>query len=46
LLDFSIIAKKEGIKRINVIMHGWTLWSSGKITSDEVTQFIKAYDEA
>lgn len=42
--DFAKIAKKEDIKRLSIIMHGWTLWSSGKLTSNEVTNFIKAYD--
>lgn len=46
MMDFAKQAKRDNIKRINMIMHAWTLWSAGKITSEEVTLFLKNYDEA
>lgn len=46
LEKFAGIAKAEGIKRINMVIHGWTLWSSGKVSAEEVTSFLLAYDNA
>lgn len=46
LKTFAATAKKEGLKRINLLMHAWTLWSTGKIDSYDVTIFLKDYDEA
>lgn len=34
MMDFAKQAKRDNIKRINMIMHAWTLWSAGKITSE------------
>jgi len=34
------------IPRISLVMHAWTLWSTGKITSIDVTNFLYDYDSA
>jgi len=45
LREFAVIGKQQHIKRINMVMHGWTLWSAGKISADEVNHFLSIYDE-
>ena len=42
---FAVAAKRSGLKRLNLVMHGWTLWSSGIIDSQEVLKFLQQYDE-
>lgn len=46
LIEFAKTAKRDQFKRLNVIMHGWTLWSSGKINAEEVKLFLKTFDQA
>ena len=30
-MKFAVAAKKKGLKRPNVLVHTWALWSFGKI---------------
>lgn len=46
LTKFAITARQSGIKRVSLIMHAWTLWSTGKISSVDVTYFLSVYDNA
>lgn len=46
LTSFAKKAKQEGIKRINLLMHAWTLWSTGRIESSDVTSLLLEYDKA
>ena len=46
LCEFAVVGKREGMKRINMTMHGWTMWSSGKISRDDVLVFLKCFDAA
>ena len=45
LTSFAITAKKQGLKRLNLVMHGWTLFSSGIINSRDVNTFLQSYDD-
>ena len=41
----SMIRKEEkGIPRINLVMHAWTLWSSGQINSNDVMAGLSEFD--
>lgn len=46
LKEFAVLARKAGIQRLNLLMHCWTLWSTGKIVSDNVTEVLLCYDQA
>lgn len=46
LIDFARAAKRDQFKRLHIIMHAWTLWSSGKINAEEVKLFLKTFDQA
>jgi hypothetical protein len=46
LKSFAGRAKQDGIKRISLLMHAWTLWSTGRIDSEEVTNLLLEYDKA
>lgn len=46
LQHFAKIAKKERLKRASLVMHAWTLWSAGRIASEDVHFFLNAYDKA
>jgi hypothetical protein len=35
-IEFSGIAERKGIPRINLVMHAWTLWSVGQISAEDV----------
>ena len=43
-VEFSEIAQKKGIPRINLVMHAWTLWSVGQINSNDVIKGLSHYD--
>lgn len=45
LESFAVEAGRSGLKRSNLLMHGFTLWSSGKISSSDVIMFLNAYDK-
>lgn len=38
--------QKKGIPRINLVMHAWTLWSVGQISSNDVVRGLAEYDES
>lgn len=44
LKTFAKTAKENGINRINLLMHAWTLWSAGRIDANDVTTFLQDYD--
>lgn len=46
LQSFAKKSKLDGIKRTALIMHAWTLWSTGRIDSSDVTNFLLDYDRA
>jgi hypothetical protein len=46
LKTFAKTAKQQGLKRINLLMHAWTLWSTGRIEANDVTNFLYDYDKA
>jgi hypothetical protein len=47
LIDrFAKTVKGIGLRRVNLLMHAWTLWSAGRIESDDVIFLLKAYDDA
>jgi hypothetical protein len=45
LKRFAKEGKAAGIRRIHMVMHGWTLWSAGKISADDVAFFLQEYDQ-
>lgn len=44
LSQFAKSATQTNIKRLNLVMHGWTLWSAGLINADDVSNFLQIYD--
>jgi hypothetical protein len=46
LTDFARIAKSKNIMRVNILMHAWTIWSAGRIVSDDILKILDAYDNA
>lgn len=45
-VEFSGMIQKKGIPRINLVMHAWTLWSVGQISSNDVVRGLAEYDES
>jgi len=46
LLGLAGRAKGLKVRRINLVVHGYTLWSSGKASAEDVSAFLKAYDQS
>jgi hypothetical protein len=44
-VNFSGLAALIGIPRINLVMHAWTLWSVGQISSGDVITGLNKFDE-
>lgn len=45
-VKFSGMIYQKGIPRINLVMHAWTLWSVGQISSNDVVRGLQEYDES
>jgi len=39
-----VVCKKNNVPRMNLIMHLWTLWSTGKICSANIISIISLFD--
>jgi RIO-like serine/threonine protein kinase len=46
LQSFARTAKKKNFKRISILIHSWTLFSVGRISAEDVTTFLNAFDTA
>ena len=44
-VDFSKSSPQLGINRLNIIMHGWSLWSVGQIKSEDLVKGLFEYDK-
>jgi hypothetical protein len=44
--EFCRKCKIQGIQRNNLLMHLWTLWSTGKIGPDAISLCLNIYDKS
>ena len=40
-IEFAKLAPLYQLNRLNMIMHGWTLWSVGQIKADHLISALK-----